>query len=159
MQCKAYFGTNIGGRCVEQYLPKQETKEDSRVIDTVVARPVGLSFASLFYAAAGIYYLAYPLAVQDYTLWYLFALGVVSLIASYGIYRLLRWGLWLGVLLYPPHLVVPASYLVSAISYSGVFQQPIAIALLVSLILLMLFATLAFLSLLDKRHSFTRMLW
>jgi hypothetical protein len=138
-------------------MPRQETKQETRTITTV--RPFGLSFASLFYAAAGVYYLVFPLVMQDYSLWYLFGLGALSLVSSFGIYRMLRWGLWLGLLLYLPHLVVPASALLTAVSYSGVFQQPIAIAFVLSLIILMFFATVVFLLLLDKRHSFNTSLW
>ncbi len=134
-------------------MPKQETKQETKVSSTL--RPVGLSFASLFYSAAGVYYLAYPFAASDLSLIHLYALGAASIVASYAIYKMFKWGLWLGLLLYPPHLVAPAYALFTAVSYSGVFQQPIAIAFVLSLIILMFFTTLTFLVLLDKRRSFT----
>lgn len=85
---------------------------------------------------------------------HLYILGAASIIGSVAILRLYRWGLWLGLLIYPPHLIAPASALFTAIAYTGVFQQPVAIAYVMSLIILMFFATLTFLLILDKRKSF-----
>src|SRR5438477_10720030 len=65
-----------------------------------------------------------------------------------------RWGLWLGLLLFPLQIVAPASTLLTVVSYPGVWQQPIAIAFVASLFVLMFFASLTFLLVLDKRRSF-----
>jgi hypothetical protein len=145
------LGRRKSGR--DTLLPRQETKQETKPAATT-SRPVGLTFAALFYAAAGIYYVAFPIAAQDLSMIQLYILGAVSIIGSFGIMRLYRWGLWLGLLLYPPHLIAPAAALFTAVSYTGVFQQPIAIAFVLSLIILMFFATLTFLLILDKRKSF-----
>ncbi|HZY95277.1 MAG TPA: hypothetical protein VFE98_10565 [Candidatus Bathyarchaeia archaeon] len=134
-------------------LPTQETKQEASTVP--LARPVGVTFASVFYAASGIYYLAFPIAVQDLSLLHVFLLGAFSITASYGLFRMGRLGLWLGVLLFPPHIVMPLFTLFPTLSNPGVLQQPLTIAFVTSLIVLVLFASLAILALLDKRRSFS----
>ncbi|HYU87146.1 MAG TPA: hypothetical protein VEL52_00375, partial [Candidatus Bathyarchaeia archaeon] len=81
-------------------------------------------------------------------------IGSASLLGSFGIFRMARWGLWLGLLLFPLQIVAPSATLLTVISYPGVWQQPIAIAFVASLFVLMFFASLTFLLVLDKRRSF-----
>ncbi len=133
-------------------LPSQETEQETSTV--AVARPVGVTFASVFYTASGIYYLAFPVVVQDLSLIHVFLLGVFSIATSYGLFRMARLGLWLGVLLFPPHTVMPLSTLLPTLSNPSVLQQPLTIAFVSSLIVLVFFASLAFLALLDKRRSF-----
>jgi hypothetical protein len=132
--------------------PKQEEKEE--VAEASSFRPVGLTIASFFYALSGIYYLAFPIVAQDTGAWHLYAIGATSLLGAYGVFTMTRWGLWLGLLLFPLQMVAPASTLLTVLSYPGVWQQPIAIAFVASLFVLMFFASLTFLLVLDKRRSF-----
>jgi hypothetical protein len=132
--------------------PKQEVKKETS--EAASFRPVGLSISSFFYALSGIYYLSYPLVLGDPGLWPAYVLGGASLLGSFGIFRLTRWGLWLGLLLFPLQVVAPAFILMTVISYPGVWQQPIDIAFVASLFVLMFFASLTFLLVLDKRRSF-----
>jgi len=132
-------------------MPKQDTKTETA--STIGLRPVGLSFSSFFYAAAGAYYLLYPL-VQDPLIWPLYIIGGLSLLGSFGVLKMTRWGLWLGILLFPPQVIAPAFTLMTVLAYPGVAQQPIAIAFVVSLVILMFFASLTFLLILDKRRTF-----
>lgn len=133
-------------------MSKQETKTKENVVAGF--RPIGLSISSFYYAVSGIYYLSYPLAVQDTGIWPLYVIGVLSLLGSFGVLRMTRWGLWLGLGLFLPQVIAPAFALMAAISIPGVTQEPIAIAFVASLIVLMFFACLAFLMVLDKRRSF-----
>ena len=136
-----------------ELLPRQETEQETSTIAAV--RPVGVAFASLFYSAAGVYYVAIPIAIQDLSQLHLFLLGVFSLVAGYGLFRMARLGLWLGMFLFPLHIVTPLLALFATLSNPGVLQQPLAIAFVASLILLGFFDSLAFLVLLDKRRSFS----
>src|SRR5437660_3463573 len=131
--------------------PKQEAKEETA--DAASFRPVGLSISSFFYALSGIYYFAFPIVAQDTGAWHLYVIGAASLLGSFGVFRMARWGLWLGLLLFPLQIVAPASTLLTVVSYPGLWQQPIAIAFVASLFVLMFFASLTFLLVLDKRSE------
>src|SRR5207244_7625256 len=154
-ECKAYFGRLRGLRRIREMskqTPKQEAKEETA--DAASFRPVGLSISSFFYALSGIYYFAFPIVAQDTGAWHLYVIGAACLLGSFGVFRMARWGLWLGLLLFPLQIVAPASTLLTVVSYPGLWQQPIAIAFVASWFVLMFFASLTFLLVLDKRRSF-----
>ena len=137
-------------------MPKQELKQESKDESTTagVLRPVGLSFSSFFYAASGFYYLIYPFVVQDTSLYPLYIVGALSIVGSVGIMRVARWGLWVGLALFPLQIVAPAFALMTALQYPGVSSSSSALAYIVSLVILMFFASLTFLLVLDKKKSF-----
>jgi hypothetical protein len=152
---KPYFVRLRGLRQIREMskqTPKQEPKEDTA--GAANFRPVGLSISSFFYALSGVYYLVFPLVAADPSVWPLYVIGGASLLGSFGVFKLARWGLWLGLLLFPLQIVAPAFTLLTVLSYPGVWQQPIAIAFVASLFVLMFFASLTFLLVLDKRRSF-----
>jgi len=119
-----------------------------------LVRPVGLSFSSFFYAISGLYYLIYPLVVQDTTLYPLYVIGALSIVGSVGIMRVTRWGLWVGLALFPLQIVAPSFALMTALQYPGVASSSTALVYIASLVILMFFASLTFLLVLDKRRSF-----
>src|SRR5712692_7689497 len=140
-------------------MPKQEAKQESKeskgqAISAGSVRPVGLSFSSFFYAASGAYYLMYPLVVQDTTVYPLYIIGVLSIAGSLGIMRVTRWGLWVALALFPLQIVAPAFALMTALQHPGVASSSTALAYIASLVILMFFASLTFLLVLDKRKSF-----
>ncbi len=139
-------------------MSKQETKPDTKATEAM--RPVGLSISAFFYATSGAYYLVYPIAASDPSIWPLYVIGAFSLLGSLGVVKMTRWGLWLGLGLFLPQVIAPAFALMTALSYpqfssfAMVAQQPISIAFLASLVVLMFFASLTFLLILDKRRTF-----
>ncbi len=137
-------------------MPKQGVKQESKdeAVSAGVARPVGLSFSSFFYAAAGVYYLVYPFIVQDTSLYQLYIIGALSIVGSVGIMRVTRWGLWIGLALFPLQIVAPAFALMAALQYPGVASNSGALVYVGSLAILMFFASLTFLLVLDKRRTF-----
>jgi uncharacterized membrane protein len=137
-------------------MPKQEVKQESKEETTSagVVRPVGLSFSSFFYAASGLYYLIYPFVVQDTSLYPLYVVGALSIAGSVGIMRVTRWGLWVGLALFPLQIVAPAFALMAALQYPGVASSTSALAYIASLVVLMFFASLTFLLVLDKKRAF-----
>jgi uncharacterized membrane protein len=137
-------------------MPKQEAKQESKdeAVSIGVVRPVGLSFSSFFYAASGLYYLIYPFVVQDTSLYQLYIIGVLSMVGSIGIMKVKRWGLWVGLALFPLQIVAPAFALMAALQYPGVASSSSALAYIISLAVLMFFASLTFLLVLDKRRTF-----
>jgi hypothetical protein len=137
-------------------MPKQEAKQESKeeAVSAGSVRPVGLSFSSFFYAISGLYYLIYPLVVQDTTLYPLYIIGALSIVGSVGIMRVTRWGLWVGLALFPLQIVAPSFALMTALQYPGVASSSTALVYIASLVILMFFASLTFLLVLDKRRSF-----
>ena len=137
-------------------MPKQEAKQESKeeAVSAGLVRPVGLSFSSFFYAVSGLYYLIYPLVVQDTTLYPLYIIGALSIVGSVGIMRVTRWGLWVGLALFPLQIVAPSFALMTALQYPGVASSSTALVYIASLVILMFFASLTFLLVLDKRRSF-----
>ena len=133
-------------------MSEQETKPET--LATEGLRPIGLSIASFFYAASGIYYLVFPIVLGDPTIWPLYAVGALSVVAGFGVYRMTKVGLWLGLALFPPQLILPLFTFLTVWGTAGWTQQPIAIAFIASLLVLMFFATLTFLLVLDKRRTF-----
>lgn len=153
--CKAYWVRCRADR-PNNAMPKQEAKQESKdeTVSVGVVRPVGLSFSSFFYAASGLYYLIYPFVVQDTSLYQLYIIGVLSIVGSIGIMKVKRWGLWLGLALFPLQIVAPAFALMAALQYPGVASSSSALAYITSLAILMFFASLTFLLVLDKRRTF-----
>ena len=153
--CKAYWVRCRADR-PNNAMPKQEARQESKdeTVSVGVVRPVGLSFSSFFYAASGLYYLIYPFVVQDTSLYPLYIIGVLSIVGSIGIMKVKRWGLWLGLALFPLQIVAPAFALMAALQYPGVASSSSALAYIISLAILMFFASLTFLLVLDKRRTF-----
>jgi hypothetical protein len=137
-------------------MPKQEVKQESKdeAVSSGMVRPVGLSFSSFFYAASGLYYLSYPFVVQDTSLYPLYIIGALSMVGSVGIVRVTRWGLWVGLALFPFQIAAPAYALMAALQIPGAASSSAALAFIASLVILMFFASLTFLLVLDKRRTF-----
>jgi len=121
--------------------------------ETSGLRPVGLTLSSIFFGIAGTYYLVYPL-LQDPAIVPLYVLGGVSLIGSYGLMKMSRWGLWLGLLLSPAQIIAPLFTLQVAMGLLSLAQTVEVIAFTASLVVLIFLASLSFLFVLDKRKSF-----
>src|SRR5947199_490457 len=136
-------------------MPKQDTKQEPRdeAISGGVIRPVGLSFSSFFYAASGLYYLIYPIVIQDTKLYPLYIIGALSIVGSVGIMRVTRWGLWVGLALFPLQIVAPAFALMTTLQYPGVDSRSIAKAYILSLVILFFLASSTFLFVLVKRRN------
>ncbi len=128
-----------------------KSKEDSE--SALALRPFGLSFSFIAFAVAGAYYLVYPL-FQDTGLYPLYVIGGLSLVGSLGLMSMKRWGLWLGLALYPAQIVAPTFALMSTIGGPRLLSDYIALAFIASLVALIFLATLSFLFILDKRKSF-----
>ena len=133
-------------------MSKQETKPETVTKEGL--RPIGLSIASFFYVASGIYYLVFPIVASDPGIWPLYVIGGLSVLTGFGVFRMTKWGLWLGLALFPPQLIVALFTFLTVWGTAGWTQQPISIAFAASLVVLMFFATLSFLLILDKRRTF-----
>ncbi len=124
-----------------------ETAETSAVL-----RPWGVSFSFAANTVMGVYYLAYPL-LRDVDLYPLFTLGILSLGASYGLFRMSKWGVWLGAALFPAQIVAPVFAFLATIEGPGIQSDYVVIVFAASLVVLMFLSTMSFLFILDKRKS------
>jgi len=129
------------------------SKSDMGSEAAALIRPWGVSFSFAASAIAGVYYLVYPL-LRDVSLYPLYSLGVLSLLASYGLFKMNRWGGWLGAVLYPAQIVAPAFAFLATVEGPGLGSDYAVILFAASLVLLMFLATLSFLFVLDKRKDF-----
>ena len=138
-------------------LTKPELKSNAEAVEAEkIARTFGATFSSIFYLASGAYYLVFPLIMQDLTLIHLFAVGALSIVTGILLFRMHRAGVWLGLLLFPAQIVIPAFTFLATFNVPGTLQNPFGIGFLVSLAVLMFFASVTFLVLLDQRHNFAR---
>ena len=134
-------------------MSQQPAKAELESETSAVLRPWGVSFAFVANAIMGVYYLAYPI-LRDINLYPLYALGVLCLIASYGLMKMTRWGVWLGGALYAGQLVAPVFSFLPTIEGPGIGSDITIIAFAASLVVLMFLSTLSFLFILDRRKSF-----
>ena len=135
--------------------PETTSKQTPEVETEQLKRTIGMAFAAIFYFVAGIYYLAFPILTQDLTQVHLLAIGIVSIIAGYFLLKPHKLGLWLGLLLFPAHIVTPAYGFQVEFNVAGALTSPLDVIFLSSLIVLIFFASVTFLVLLDQRRNFT----
>src|SRR5438094_6149323 len=114
-------------------MSKQETKPDTKATEAM--RPVGLSISAFFYAASGAYYLVYPIAASDPRIWPLYVIGAFSLLGSLGVLKMTRWGLWLGLGLFLPQIIVPIYAINFVLPYPSVTQRQVYVTLTASVAL------------------------
>jgi hypothetical protein len=134
--------------------PETATKQAAEAEIEQLKRTTGMAFAAIFYFASGLYYLAFPIVSQDLTQVHLLAIGVISIIAGYLLLKPQKWGLWLGLLLFPGHIVTPAYGFQVEFNIAGALTSPLDVIFLASLIVLIFFASVTFLVLLDQRRNF-----
>ena len=134
--------------------PEAKSKQTPDTETEPLKRTTGIAFASIFYFASGIYYLAFPILTQDLTQVHLLTIGIVSIIAGYFLVKPHRLGLLLGLLLFPVHIVTPAFGFQAEFNVAGALPSPLDVIFLASLIVLIFFTSVAFLVLLDQRRNF-----
>lgn len=134
-------------------MSQQSAKTELGSETSAVLRPWGVTFSFAVNAIVGVYYLAYPL-FRDINLYPLYVLGALSLLASYGLMKMTRWGVWLGAVIYPGQIVAPTFAFLPTVEGPGFGSDIIIIAFAASLLVLMFLSTLSFLFILDKRKSF-----
>jgi hypothetical protein len=128
-------------------------KPDASSEASATFRPWGVSFSLVSYTILGVYYLVYPI-LRDTTLYPLYALGVLSLLASFGFFKLKKWAPWLGAALFPAQIIAPTFAFLAAVEGPGLGSDFIVLAFAVSLVVLIFLSTLSFLFIMDKRRSF-----
>ena len=133
-------------------MPESTSKTVETTGDSAILRPWGVSFSFAANTVMGVYYLTYPL-LRDTGLYPLYTLGILSLAAAYGLFRLHKWGIWLGTALFPAQIVAPVFTFLATIEGPSFGSDYEVIIFAASLVVLMFLATLSFLFTLDKRKS------
>jgi hypothetical protein len=133
-------------------MSQQSTKTRATSEESAAFRPWGIFFSFAAFAVMGAFYLVYPL-LRDVNLYPLYALGVLSLVASYGLLRMTRWSVWLGAALFPAQVITPAFAFLDVIEGPGLLSDITLLVFAASTIVLIFVATLSFLFILDKRKS------
>ncbi len=134
--------------------PEAKPKQEAQAEAESLSRTAGVSYSAIFYLVAGVYYLGVPIAMQDYASIHLFASGIISLIAGVLLFRMSKWGLWLGLLLFPVQLVLSATGFMTEFNTAGALQDATTVGFLASLAILMFFSCVTLLVLLDQRRNF-----
>lgn len=112
----------------------------------------GVLFPAIFYFAAAFYNLFF--VVYDLGLAHIYVLAALCVASAVGILLTNRWGLWLGLVLFPIIVASAASTLYYSINIM-VGETMIAVLVFnISLVLYMVFSAFSFLLLLDKRREF-----
>lgn len=105
----------------------------------------------VFYTVGGVYMLAFW-GLLDRTAYHLLALGGISIIIAIALYFLSRWAYWLGLFTFPLMFALFAYALTFSVNVVG-WGPDIPNALLNgSMVVYLVFLTLAFLLLIDKRN-------
>lgn len=135
-------------------MSQKEAKPESNQETVAAIRPIGLSLTTISYAIVGASYLVYPLLAQDVTLIPLYVIGAISLIGSFGVFKMSRWGLRIGLLAFPLQVIAASFALQVALRGLGLAPDYVIIGFAASLIVLLFLSVLSFLLILDKRRSF-----
>lgn len=134
--------------------PEAKSKQTPEAETEALKRTAGIAFASIFYIVSGVYYLAFPILTQDLTQVHLLTIGILSIVAGYLLMKVSKWGLRLVLLLFPVHIVTPAFGFQAEFNVAGALTSPLDLIFLSSLIVLIFFASVTFLVLLDQRRNF-----
>ena len=114
-------------------------------------RTAGIWFPLGFYAAGGVYMLAFW-AMFDRAAYHLAALGIISMIIAVALYSVSRWAFWIGLLTFPLYFAVFLFATISSVNLAGWYPNVPTAAFNISLIVYLIFLCLSFILLIDKRN-------
>lgn len=115
-------------------------------------RTAGIWFPLGFYAAGGVYMLAFWV-LFDRAAFHLAALGFVSIIIAVALYRVSRWAFWIGLFTFPLYLAVFLLATLASVNLAGWYPDILTGVFNASLIAYLVFLCLSFIMLLDKRNT------
>lgn len=115
-------------------------------------RTAGIWFPLGFYAAGGVYMLAFW-AVFDRAAYHLAVLGVVSLLMAAALYSVSRWAFWVGLFTFPLYFAVFLLATLASVNLAGWYPDLPAALFNASLIVYLVFLCLSLIMLIDKRNA------
>jgi len=114
-------------------------------------RTAGIWVPIIVYILGGAYMLAFW-GLFDRGAYHLMVLGAVSLLIAVALFRLSRWGFWVGLFTFPIYFAVFLSALLTSVNLAGFYSNPQTTAFNTSMILYLIFLTFSLLLLIDKRN-------
>ena len=115
-------------------------------------RTAGIWVPLVFYAVGGAYMLAFW-GLFERAAYHLLILGGISIIIAIALYFLSRWAYWLGIFTFPLLFALFAYALTFSVNVVGWDPNIPNAALNVSMVIYLIFLTLSFLLLIDKRNT------
>jgi len=115
-------------------------------------RTAGIWVPLMFYAVGGAYMLAFW-GLFERAAYHLLILGGISIIIAIALYFLSRWAYWLGIFTFPLLFALFAYALTFSVNVVGWDPNIPNAALNVSMVIYLIFLTLSFLLLIDKRNT------
>jgi hypothetical protein len=115
-------------------------------------RTAGIWVPLVFYAAGGIYMLAFW-AVFTQAAYHLILLGIASIAIAFTLYKTSRWAYWLGLVTFPLMFVEFLYGLVASVNLAGWDPNVEVAAFNGSMIVYLVILTLSLILLIDRRNA------
>jgi len=119
----------------------------------VGVKSLSIWFSAIYYLLAGVYALAFPV-IFDLRLVPLEILGALCLVSSFGILRMKRWAIWLGLALAPLVFVTGLVSFEASAGFAGFNPNTPTMLFHLSLIFCAIFSIPSFILILGKRRQF-----
>jgi hypothetical protein len=123
-----------------------------RLTESFAERTAGVWVPLVFYAVGGVYMLTFW-ALFDRAAYHLLALGGASILIAVALYLLSRWAWWLGLFTFPLFFALFAYALIFSVNVVGWDPDITNTILNASMVLYLVFLTLSFLLLIDRRST------
>ena len=120
--------------------------------ESFTERTAGIWIPTVFYAAGGIYILAFW-AMFSLSAYHLLALGIASIIVAVLLFVLSKWAYWIGAFTFPLLIVEFAYALMFSVNVAGWDPNATVAAFNASIVAYLLLLCLSFLLLLDRRNA------
>jgi len=122
------------------------------VSESFTERTAGIWIPMVFYAAGGVYIIAFW-ALLGPSAYDLLALGIASILVAALLFRLSKWAYWLGLFTFPLLLLDFAYALTFSVNVVGWYPNPTVAAFNASMVAYLVLLCLSFLLLIDRRNA------
>jgi len=134
----------------------RRNKASQRVGETLTEsfteRTAGIWVPMVFYAAGGIYILAFW-AVFSLSAYHLLALGIASILVAAFLFSLSKWAYWVGLFTFPLLVVEFLYALMFSVNIAGWNPNPVLAAFNASMVVYLVLLCFSFVLLIDKRNT------
>jgi hypothetical protein len=120
--------------------------------ESFTERTAGIWIPVIFYAAGGVYMLAFW-AMFSLSAYHLLALGVVSIVIAAALFSLSRWAYWLGLFTFPLLAAEFVYALIFSVNVVGWYPNPTVAVFNASMVIYLFFLCFSFLLLIDRRNT------
>jgi hypothetical protein len=123
-----------------------------RLTEKFTERTAGIWVPLVFYVVGGAYMLAFW-AMFDRAAYHLLVLGGISIVIAAALYFLSKWAYWLGLFSFPLMFALFAWALIFSVDVVGWYPNIPNAMLNASMVVYLVFLTLSFLLLIDRRNT------